>query len=86
MLGAKQERTMQVHIFRGPDRIFGFSRDETGQNLPARYNPWTHFKAVEINKGEPATSFNTDDCLADIEAYGYHLTDSHVRIAPDEVA
>lgn len=72
---------MQVHIFRGPGRVFGFTADEAAANLPTQYAPWTHFKTVEMTKGVPTPGgVSTDECLADIETYGYHLTDAHVRI------
>ena len=37
---------MQVHLFRGVGRIFGFTRDTAGANLPAQYGPWTAFKSL----------------------------------------
>jgi hypothetical protein len=30
---------MKVHILRGVGRVFGFTRDEVGGNLPAQYGP-----------------------------------------------
>ena len=72
---------MQVYILRGPGRDFGFTENEAGANLPSRYAPWTHFKTVEVNRGVPTPGgLSTDACLDDIERYGYHLTDAHVRI------
>ncbi|WP_163994856.1 hypothetical protein [Pyxidicoccus caerfyrddinensis] len=77
---------MQVHIFRGPGRVFGFTRDEAGTNLPSRYAPWTPFKVVEMTKGNVTPGVNADECLNDIETHGYHLTDAHVRITEDKQA
>jgi hypothetical protein len=71
---------MQVHIFRGPGRVFGFTPDPAGGNLPPRYGPWATFKAVEMTAGQTMPGVETDECLADIEQHGYHLTDAHVRI------
>jgi hypothetical protein len=71
---------MQVHIFRGPARVFGFTGDATGANLPAQYAPWNHFKTLEMSKGEAIPGVNAAECLDDIERFGYHLTDAHVRI------
>lgn len=71
---------MQVHLFRSTGRIFGFTADENGANLPARYSPWTAFKAVEMHAGVPMPGVVVDECLADIAAFGYHVTDAHVRI------
>lgn len=71
---------MQVHIFRGPGRIFAFTADATGANLPARYAPWTVFKAVEMLAGEAMPGVRVDECLQDLERFGVHITDAHARI------
>jgi len=72
---------MQVHIFRGPDRVFGCTADRAGTNLPAKYAPWVLFKTLDMNRGEePRAGINTNECLDDIEKHGFHLTDAHVRI------
>lgn len=71
---------MQVHIFRGPARIFGFTADATGANLPKQFAPWTPFKAIELIQGEKTPGVNVDECIHDIEAHGVHVTDAHVRI------
>ncbi|MCU1313923.1 MAG: hypothetical protein JWM54_1680 [Acidobacteriaceae bacterium] len=71
---------MQVHIFRGKGRIFGFTENAAGENLPSRYGPWAAFKTLKISRGEAQTGVNADECLNDIEEQGFHLTDAHVRI------
>jgi len=72
---------MLVHIFRGPGRVFAFTEDAAGNNLPAQFSPWTAFKSIEVSRdGEPNPSFETDECLDDIEKHGFHVTDAHVRI------
>ncbi len=71
---------MQVHLFRGPGRIFGMTADAAGANLPGRFAPWSAFKTVEMTRGEPQPGVNVDECLDDIAAHGFHLTDAHVRI------
>ena len=71
---------MQVHVFRGPGRVFGFTADATAANLPARFAPWAPFKIIELQRGEKAVGVNAEDCLDDIERYGFHVTDAHVRI------
>jgi hypothetical protein len=71
---------MQVHIFRGLGRVFGFTRDDVGGNLPAQYGPWTAFKSFDLNRGDVQTNFDVNECLDDIEKFGFHLTDAHVRI------
>jgi len=77
---------MQVHIFRGPGRIFGVTCDATGANLPSRYAPWNSFKTIEMKRGEEIPGVNTDECLDDIERFGHHLTDAHVRITERDQA
>ena len=76
---------MQVHLFRGPGRVFAVTMDAEGKNLPAKYAPWTSFKTLEMKRGEPLPGVNVDECLEDIEKYGFHLTDAHVRITEQEV-
>jgi hypothetical protein len=71
---------MQVHIFRGPGRVFGFTAQNDGSNLPARYAPWTPFKTLDVTRGTSQVSFDVNECLDDIEKYGFHLTDAHTRI------
>jgi hypothetical protein len=71
---------MEVHAFRGQGRVFGFTKDATGANLPGQYGPWSPFKTLEMDRGEPRPGVNIDECLDDIEKYGFHITDAHVRI------
>jgi len=74
---------MQVHAFRGQGRVFGFTERSGAENLPARFGPWAPFKIIELVRGEPHIGVRTDECLDDIEQYGFHLTDAHVRITGD---
>ncbi|MDQ2844418.1 MAG: hypothetical protein M3Y72_25910 [Acidobacteriota bacterium] len=72
---------MLVHIFRGPGRVFGFSENATGANLPSQFAPWSAFKMVELSReGEPSPGVDTEACLGDIERCGFHITDAHTRI------
>jgi hypothetical protein len=71
---------MQVHLFKGPGRVFGVTADATGANLPADFAPWSSFKTLAMTRGEPLPGVDVDECLDDIEAHGFHLTDAHVRI------
>jgi hypothetical protein len=72
---------MQIFLFRGTGRVFGCTKDETGSNLPSQYGPWSPFKTLDMNRGgEPRPGIRTDECLDDIEKYGIHLTEAHVRI------
>jgi hypothetical protein len=72
---------MQVHFFRGPGRVFGATGDIIGSNLPSQLSPWSAFKTVSLSReGEPTPGVDADECLDDIEKYGFHITDAHVRI------
>ena len=75
---------MIVHTFIGPGRIFGFTQDSTGANLPQQFAPaqlqWTSFKSIELTRDQPTPGVNTNECLDDIEKYGFHITDAHTRI------
>lgn len=72
---------MKVYIFRGAGRVFGFTEDRSGANLPARHGPWNPFKDFEMSRGgDPIPGVNVEDCLDDIERCGLHVTDAHVRI------
>ena len=71
---------MRVYAFRGTGRVFGFTEDEAGANLPAQYGPWAAFKSLELTRGNAQIGVNVNDCLDDIEAHGFHLTDAHIRI------
>jgi hypothetical protein len=66
--------------------VFGFTEDSNGTNLPSQFGPWTAFKSLDLNRdGKSTPGVNTSECLDDIEKYGLHLTDAHVRIT-DRVA
>ena len=72
---------MEVHIFRSTGRVFGCTEDESGANLPAQLGPWQLFKSIELIKGGPEIpGLDADECIADIEQFGFHITDAHVRI------
>ena len=70
----------RVHVLRGQDRVFAFTLDEQGTNLPLRYGPWTSFKAIELHHDEPYRGVDVSVCLDDISKYGFHLTAAHKRI------
>jgi len=43
---------MQVHIFRGTGRVFGFIPIADSETLPAHYGPWAVFRTLDMAKGE----------------------------------
>src|ERR1700722_8367912 len=71
---------MRVHVLRGQDRVFGFTLDQQGTNLPRQYGPWTTFKTIELHNDEPYQGVDVSVCLEDISKYGFHLTAAHKRI------
>jgi hypothetical protein len=71
---------MLVHIFRGPGRVFGFTADAAGTNLPVKFAPWESFKSVTLSRETVTPGVDANECLDDIETYGFHVTDAHVRI------
>jgi hypothetical protein len=73
---------MQIHTLRGSGRDFAFTQDEGGGNLPAQFAPWTLFKTFDLNRGDEDTNFNVNECLDDIDKFGFHLTDAHRRMDP----
>jgi hypothetical protein len=77
---------MRAHIFRGLGRVFGVTEDATGANLPSRFGPWTAFRPIDLNRdGNPTPGVDVNECLADIEKYGFHITDAHVRITESAI-
>jgi hypothetical protein len=81
-----RSNVMLIHIFRGPGRVFGFTEDVMGANLPSQFAPWNTFKSIELSRdGEPKAGVNSDECLDDIEKHGFHITDAHVRITESVV-
>ena len=74
---------MQIHIFKGPGRVFGFTTQQSGDNLPQKYAPWAEFKTIEILRDIKTPGVDANECLDDIEALGVHVTDAHVRITEE---
>ena len=76
---------MQVHMFRGTGRVFGATAAAAGENLPLQYGPWSAFKTLELARGDVQPGLNVGECLDDIDAFGFHLTDAHVRITDQAI-
>ena len=77
---------MQVHIFRGEGRIFGFTGDSEGRNLPVKHGPWSAFKTLELVRGQQEPGVNVEECLDDMERHGLHVTDAHARITEQAIS
>lgn len=65
--------------------MFGVTPHPGGENLPSRFSPWTPFKTIELNRDGVTPGVDAIECLDDIESYGFHITDAHVRITEDVV-
>ncbi len=77
---------MRADVFRGVDRVFAITQSGAGvANLPERYDPWTPFKTIELVKGQPTPGVDVDECLADLEQFGVHVTDAHRRITEEAI-
>jgi hypothetical protein len=70
---------MTLYAFKGPGRVFGFSTNPQGANLPKNF-PWEPFKTIELDRGVEVPGVHIDECLDDVERYGFHLTEAHRRI------
>jgi hypothetical protein len=70
----------RVHVFKGQDRVFGFTLDDQETNLPRQYGPWTTFKTIDLHHDEPYQGVDVGVCLDDISKHGFHLTAAHKRI------
>ena len=77
---AMEQQSTEVHLFRGPGRVFGATQEPTGSNLPSKFSPWSFFKTLSHSREQPTPGIDSRECLDDIEKYGFHITDAHVRI------
>lgn len=76
---------MQLHLFRGEGRVFAVTPDAAGGNLPERHGPWAAFKTLKLARGAAQPGLHVDECLDDIERFGIHVTDAHVRITEQAI-
>lgn len=66
---------MQVHVFKGLGKWYGFTADRTGMNLPAAQGPWAFVRTEDMDRGEnPRVAVSTEDVLTGIAALGYFVT------------
>ena len=67
---------MQVTVFLASG-WHGFTRDESGANLPAEHGPWQKFKIVNMNRSEVLrVAVDTDAALDAIQKDGFYLQSS----------
>lgn len=77
---------MQARIFRGEGRVFAFTLDSGGNNLPAEHGPWSAFKSLELMCSRTQPGVNIEECLDGIEQHGLHVTDPDVRITDEAIS
>ncbi|HBK09043.1 MAG TPA: hypothetical protein DDZ81_24825 [Acetobacteraceae bacterium] len=65
--------------------VFGFTRDATGQNLPARFAPWRknpRAGSLFLGAGESSAQVGTGDpVIRAVETQGYYLVGTPPRQA-----
>jgi hypothetical protein len=69
---------MRVYIFKGrEDHLYGFTPEQSGNNLPVEKGPWRLFKSIEIIEENPAPRIgvNETDILTGIRSDEYYLKD-----------
>ena len=73
---------MKVYVFNSAKnlKVYGFTPDATGANLPAEQGPWKAFKSLDMNSGEtPRSGVNSDAVLIGIHDRGYYLTAAEIK-------
>jgi hypothetical protein len=76
---------MQVDIHRGTGRVFAMIEGGSANKLPQKFGPWSHFKTIELVRGQAQPGVDVDECLDDIARHGIHVTDAHMRITEQVV-
>ena len=77
---------MLVHIFKASGNWYGFTREESGTNLPGDKGPWVWMKSVEMIPDHPASGIGVDEyqVLIAINATGYYLTNAAIHFEEKE--
>lgn len=73
---------MLVYAFNSTQnpKVYGFTADATGANLPDQQGPWIPFKSLKMNVGEKGRiGVDTDAVLMGISDHGYYLTAAEVK-------
>lgn len=69
---------MYVYVFKGADRIMGFTADVNGNNLPSAQGPWELTNRLNMLRfDDPRPLVDTHACLEDLEMHGFHITNDH---------
>lgn len=76
---------MYVYVFKGADRIMGFTAEVSGRKLPRARGPWELITRLVMSKDDqPRPVVNTNECFEDIEMHGFHITDNYRRITDSQ--
>lgn len=54
--------------------------DTEGTILPVDHGLWLAVKSVDLVGGQMHPCVDADQCVDEIEQYGFHVTDAHVHI------
>jgi len=74
---------MKVYLFNSEKHrnMYGFTPDQTGGNLPKEFGPWSKFKELDVNPGEPPRAgVKTEDILDGIKRDGFHLARVEIKV------
>jgi hypothetical protein len=72
---------MYVYVFKGTNRLLGFTTNSSGENLPTGRGPWVLTNRLDMSReDDPRPIVQTVECLDDIEMHGYHITDGYRRV------
>jgi|tagenome__1003787_1003787.scaffolds.fasta_scaffold20104194_2 hypothetical protein len=73
---------MLVYVFNSTQnpKLYGFTADATGANLPSENGPWILFKSLKMNAGEKGRiGVDTDAVLMGISDRGYYLSAAELK-------
>jgi hypothetical protein len=66
---------MYVYVFKGADRLLGFTTDPSGSNLPTSQGQWSLVNRLTMARDDdPRPIVQTHECLNDLEMHGFHIT------------
>jgi len=79
---------MRVHVFSSEQssKLFGFTPDQKGQNLPGAQGPWRYFKSVDLSSGgADLIGESKANIQSGIEINGFHIAGAEIRVGEELV-
>ncbi len=71
---------MLVYVFKSFDGVYGFTKSETGENLPSNCAPWTSFKSIQLNEHDaPRFGLKAPEAMKIIDRDGYYLSKISIK-------